>query len=248
MHKGTTTGYNHTNCTKENHCDACVFLDKRLMEKECKRETHVIELCPKSCFSFNPVSFDVEKEEKKCEHKNNNGWRCYDCSHKFETYQSINPPKKDKEVSECCGVKRKLKEDADLLQSEMYLCSRCNFPLKPKIEEVKKCELMGKAGCFKEGYHEHCSSTTECLKNLSTPQLIEGERVEEILNEIVDCFEGEFSYHAGQIRTKLNTLLASKVKEWNCKCEKPKPNGVRCIGKAEGNYQRCETCDRRIWS
>ncbi len=38
------------------------------------------------------------------------------------------------------------------------------------------------------------------------------------------------------------------IKEWNCKCKKPKPDGYICVGKAEGRYERCKTCDRRIWA
>ena len=44
------------------------------------------------------------------------------------------------------------------------------------------------------------------------------------------------------------TLIQKRVEEWNCQCDKPKPNGVYEVGESEGNYQRCKTCDRRIWS
>ena len=39
------------------------------------------------------------------------------------------------------------------------------------------------------------------------------------------------------------------IKEWNCKCGYPDPDGNHCIPSfGEGNYQRCKMCDRRIWS
>jgi len=50
---------------------------------------------------------------------------------------------------------------------------------------------------------------------------------------------------------KLESLLkaqkAELLEEWNCQCEKPKPNGIYSVGEHEGGYQRCKRCDRRIW-